>query len=451
MRPPPELPALPPSATDPRIGMVGVGCAALYLVLLVRNPSLTPLMALAGLLAAYALPVLLLEILVRRVHRAPTTGLDWSRPPAPSGARVVLKMIGLIASVASVFAVHALFRFYAFEDLAIPLALFVWLAPGLVVLVPAYVWWVDARQADPQDDYWRLGAILTGRLPLAEAAALRDHALGWAIKGFFLPIMLAYLYHNLGGLHHLKAALSGDMVQLVFGLTLIALMLELAIVCTGYALTLRALDAHIRTPNPYLAAWVVTLAVYEPFNRIITGQVFRYRTETGWVEMVWQNPALTVPWLTVILASYALWVWATAAFGLRWSNLTHRGIITNGPYRWTKHPDYVSKITFFWFGAAPFLTAATPWAAVAGTAALVVVTGIYWGRARMEERHLSHDPVYVAYALAMNERSLFAPLARRWPWLAYVPPADARPDPAHPSDKPRILRRGTIVTVRPAE
>jgi protein-S-isoprenylcysteine O-methyltransferase Ste14 len=301
-----------------------------------------------------------------------------------------------------------------------------WLAPGLAVVVPAYVWWVDARQAEPEDDYWRLGAILTGRLPLAEARALRDHALGWLVKGFFLPIMLAYLFHNLNSLHMLRAALAGDPVLLVFGLTKIALMLELAVVCTGYTLTLKALDAHIRSPNPYLAAWVVTLVVYEPFNRIVTGQVFRYRTDTGWVEMLWQYPGLTVPWLAMIVASYAVWVWSTASFGLRWSNLTHRGIITNGPYRFTKHPDYVSKVTFFWFGAAPFLTAATPWAAVAGTAAMVVVTGIYWGRARMEERHLSQDPVYVAYALAMNERSLFAPLARRWSWLAYVPPDGAR-------------------------
>ena len=30
-------------------------------------------------------------------------------------------------------------------------------------------------------------------------------------------------------------------------------------------------------------------------------------------------------------------------FSFRFSNLTHRGIITSGPYRFTKHPSYVSK------------------------------------------------------------------------------------------------------------
>lgn len=36
----------------------------------------------------------------------------------------------------------------------------------------------------------------------------------------------------------------------------------------------------------------------------------------------------------------AIYAWATIMFGGRFSNLTHRGIITNGPYPWTKHPAY---------------------------------------------------------------------------------------------------------------
>lgn len=433
MRPTRDLPPLPPSATDPRIGLVGTACAAAAILALTWGYALPPPQALLVVILAYAVPVTVLELALRRVHRAPTTGLDWSRAPAPDARRAATKLAGLAAAIGAVVAAHALFRFYTVDDMAVPLSLLVWLLPGLVPVVAAYVWWVDGRQSDPHDDTWRLGAIVTGQLPLSQAAGLSDHALGWVVKGFFLPIMAVYLYRNLGDLDTLRAMLTHpDPVILVLGLTRLAVMLELAIVCAGYTLTLKALDAHIRNVNPYLAAWLVTLVVYEPFNRVITGEVFAYRAGGDWVGLLQAHPALTVPWLTLILISYAVWLWATAAYGLRWSNLTHRGIITNGPYRFTKHPDYVSKITFFWLGFAPFLTAATPWGAVAGTAALVVVTGIYWGRARMEERHLSADPTYVAYALAMNDRSVFAPLARRWPWLAYVPPggAPARRAPA---------------------
>ena len=39
----------------------------------------------------------------------------------------------------------------------------------------------------------------------------------------------------------------------------------------------------------------------------------------------------------------AIYAWGTVAFGIRFSNLTHRGILTNGPYAWTRHPAYVSE------------------------------------------------------------------------------------------------------------
>ena len=32
------------------------------------------------------------------------------------------------------------------------------------------------------------------------------------------------------------------------------------------------------------------------------------------------------------LALLVVYVWATTAFGIRFSNLTHRGIFANGPY-----------------------------------------------------------------------------------------------------------------------
>jgi hypothetical protein len=58
-------------------------------------------------------------------------------------------------------------------------------------------------------------------------------------------------------------------------------------------------------------------------------------------------------WLVLLTGIYA---WATVAFGFRFSNLTHRGILTHGPYAWTKHPAYVSKNLFWWCAVLPFLS-----------------------------------------------------------------------------------------------
>ena len=47
---------------------------------------------------------------------------------------------------------------------------------------------------------------------------------------------------------------------------------------------------------------------------------------------------------------------ATVAFGYRMSNMTYRGIITSGPYRFTKHPAYLGKVASWWLISLPFFS-----------------------------------------------------------------------------------------------
>ena len=113
---------------------------------------------------------------------------------------------------------------------------------------------------------------------------------------------------------------------------------------------------------------------------------------------------------------------SSTAFGLRFSNLTNRGILTNGPYRWSKHPAYIAKNLTWWMIAIPFINEAGTDEAVRLSILMAFVNLIYFMRARTEERHLSNDPAYVTYAIAMNERALLSPLARLIPSLKYFPP-----------------------------
>jgi protein-S-isoprenylcysteine O-methyltransferase Ste14 len=45
-------------------------------------------------------------------------------------------------------------------------------------------------------------------------------------------------------------------------------------------------------------------------------------------------------------------VWARLTFGVRsfhaTANTTKGGLVTNGPYRWLRHPIYAALIYFFW-------------------------------------------------------------------------------------------------------
>ena len=423
------LPSLPPSATDPRIGTIGAISCTATLFWMIFFADFPPLTLTVLLLVSYAAPVIFLEIVVARAHRRPSTGLDWSRPMRPSPRRVLLKLLGLAVTLGIVVAGHVLFRLYSFDQLAAIVGLGIILLPVALVLTILYIVVVDGRQTDPEDAYHELGAITAGLAPVRFSPRLRDHALGWAVKAFFLPIMFYYLALNTTRLGAIADGFGGDLVEIALALILICIIVDLAVANVGYAMTMRLFDAHIRSPNRYLGAWLVTLVCYAPFNEIVMGRIFDYRNELQWHNVIGDYPALMVPWIAAILALYVLHVWSKAVYGLRWSNLTHRGILTAGPYRFTKHPDYVTKSIFFWLTAAPFLTAADPATALTSTAALVVTNLIDLGRARMEEKHLSDDPDYVAYALAMNDRSIFRGIARLVPALRYVPPGGAAPEP----------------------
>src|SRR3546814_13867116 len=85
------------------------------------------------------------------------------------------------------------------------------------------------------------------------------------------------------------------------------------------------------------------------------------------------------------------------AFGIRFSNLTHRGIITHGPYKYTRHPAYISKNMTWWIGSFPFLVTAGGWIAGARNVALPgLVSGISYWRAKTEEKYLRADLSYGA-------------------------------------------------------
>jgi hypothetical protein len=54
---------------------------------------------------------------------------------------------------------------------------------------------------------------------------------------------------------------------------------------------------------------------------------------------------------------------------------------------------------------------------------LALLNLIYYARARTEERHLSRDPTYVAYALWIDQHGLLAGLARVLPFIRYRTPS----------------------------
>jgi protein-S-isoprenylcysteine O-methyltransferase Ste14 len=191
--------------------------------------------------------------------------------------------------------------------------------------------------------------------------------------------------------------------------------IDVQIATVGYLLTMKPLDAHIRSAEPTMAGWVAALICYPPFVLMANGGPLDYHQATGdWSDWLAAWPALQVVFGVALVALTAVYAWATLAFGIRFSNLTHRGILTNGPYRFTRHPAYLSKNIFWWLSTLPFLTTTGSLVdAARNTMLMAAVAGVYWWRAKTEEAHLGSDPAYKAYSQWMERN---APIPRLFRW-----------------------------------
>lgn len=163
---------------------------------------------------------------------------------------------------------------------------------------------------------------------------------------------------------------------------------------TGYAGESRWLDNKTKSVEPTGFGWMVALMCYPPFNDL-SGTYF----PLGKSDVLFSNPDTLLVFKALTLVAFTVYVWATLAFGPRFSNLTHRGIVQRGPYAFIRHPAYAAKNFAWWMEHLPYAGSANGFLGVnwANLAWLACWNIIYALRAWTEERHLSRDPVYVEY------------------------------------------------------
>jgi hypothetical protein len=394
-------------------GMALLGLAAFVLgIWLVRalRPWDSAFMPSLLLMSVVAVALLGADLLFNRVHRRASTGLDFARHD-PSLARTAVKLLGLLGSMAFVAVGYLVFPVYSDPLYGPYFAMLQWLVPAWLAAAIPYFYLVDQRMSEPHDGYWQMGQVLLLRWRMVDAALFGQHLLGWLVKGFFLPLMFGYVCQDMQRLLDFGEGGAQDGFAPLYQAGYAGMyFLDVTLVAVGYLVTFRLTDTHIRSTEPTLLGWAVALACYEPFWSFISGRYLAYRNSYGWQDWLADSPAPYMAWGSLILLLTLVYVWATLSFAARFSNLTHRGIITNGPYRFSKHPAYVAKNLSWWLIAAPFLASGGPRDGVLRCLMLLGVNALYWLRARTEERHLSWDPVYVQYALWMEEHG----------WLRHV-------------------------------
>lgn len=423
----------PKSAVSGAVGFMGLAGLAIWAGISWIYGMEGPLAALVALVAC-AVPMLVWSLLVDKVHRNPTTGIDWSAPPRPLSETLdisLAKIAGLWGIWAAIGALYCLGRWYWDGPYLFSMQLLGMACVPMLVLSVPYVIWLDRRLVEPRDGAWHFGQWLIGRSDLADRETIHEFLRQWAIKGFFLAFMISIVPGNwTETIRPDWAWIVANPVNLAQWLIAAMFMIDVVFATVGYALTMKPLDAHIRSANPYAAGWTAALICYPPFIMMSPGGPLDYhQASSDWTFWLDGHPVALAgmgTWLVLLTAIYA---WATVAFGFRFSNLTHRGILTHGPYAWSKHPAYLSKNLFWWFAVLPFLaTTGSLVDMIRNTFTLALVSGVYYWRARTEERHLMADPAYRDYAEWMARNAplprLIAALRRRWDRLQEAAPAD---------------------------
>ncbi len=353
-------------------------------------------------------PMVCLSLFVNKVRVRSSTGLAGAAGSL-HWKRCFTKYLGLLVTLAGLAGCYWLFPEYSkpfYEPCWKMARVVAW--PVLLASFP-YIVWVDRRQKAPYDAYWQVGQLALCRWRVVQRQTIGSHAAAWAVKGFFLPFMVA------GGAQNLEILTANGFDLRSFddlyakGINFLYA-LDVVFGAIGYCLTLQILDAQIRTTDPKLVGWLSALCCYPPFGHLFQASFLDYRGPFVWQERwPWaQHPFLYVSWGFTVLVLHGIYAWATCSFGYRFSNLTNRGIIREGPYRYLKHPAYVSKNLAWWLMYAPFAAFAT-WQQCLRSCLLLGVTNlIYAARAWTEERHLCSDPAYVEYCRWMDKHGLLA-------------------------------------------
>ena len=236
------------------------------------------------------------------------------------------------------------------------------------------------------------------------------------LKGFFAPLMVLSLFQytstmvvNGTYLFDHFIMIRTDFLELFnshgfWFLFQVIVFLDVFFFTIGYLVEHPSLNNAIRSVDPTWLGWAVALACYPPFNGIVVQVLGWDGTEFPQFE----HPVVHILVNVLLLVLMAIYSWASIALNLKASNLTHRGIISHGPYRYIRHPAYVCKNAAWWLGAVPaFLVT---WGYSISAAMMIAGSTMAWSaiyvlRALTEEDHLRRvDGEYDVYCEKVRYR-----------------------------------------------
>lgn len=339
-----------------------------------------------------------------------TIGLFCSRLFFFSLSYLLLKNIHLLVAFSPLLIDHFTGRNYHYFFLYFA-DTYLW---GFVLLYLPYLLLIDKsrvyRQGQPGDDkyvaalmsliffvLWLPASLGVVRHVTLESFAQAESkttkiqsslAVGWLLLGvklFFLPLLSSWVIGNVIHQWNLLQDFTWSFEQINTFLLALLILTDTSIFLFGYTFESRKLGSTIRSVEPTLLGWVVCLWCYPPFNSFSFAPFDLDLFPIHIPISPWMEPVV----LGSVTLLWGIFVWASVALGFKASNLTNRGIVDYGPYKYCRHPAYTAKVVI-WGIEAVFLGKYF--------VGLFISFGIiYMLRAWTEERHLSRDPDYLEY------------------------------------------------------
>lgn len=348
------------------------------------------------------------EIVFFKVHRRNFEFSLKRELDAAARMRIFFRMVALIVCLTGTGAIFVVAtnwfpQFIIFFYVALPLILL--LAPVYFYLLERY-----GRPDAVDDELLNFGRMLFGKGE-ADRQSRKEHFLnllrGVGVKGFFIPFMVVscITFWNYWEMHATVALANlpftgGDQAHtwsLFFKAFIdLIILIDVTIASLGYLTSCRLLDTQFTSVEPTVSGWVVALICYPPFNILFEAYAWKFASYELTEAIYVSHPALSVFMACAIVILMSIYCWSTVVFGLRFSNLTNRGIIVSGPYRAVRHPAYASKNLSWWLAFICYMLVEQQilWISVL---VLLLINVTYLLRGITEERHLMRESHYKEY------------------------------------------------------
>jgi len=339
------------------------------------------------------------DVLLYRVYRQPDVGgLSFARPLSRAALRLLgHKAVAVTVSAALVLTAYSVFPMYREAWYQTTFAALIAWAPVVIPGALMYLVGFHLVTETRDDSLAQFGRFCLSLGQEGDRARVRDHLLGLAIKTFFIPMMVGFGLTDWGHLTTVPMELDGfrSFFEISYQMLLLT---DVCFGVIGYICCFRILGAHVRWPERSAGGWLFCVMCYVPFWQIINRNFLTYGDGIVWGTVFAEGSLAYVVWGSAILLLMGIYALSTVSFGYRFSNLTYRGVVCTGPYRFARHPAYLSKNLSYWMIEMPVLGASFG-SALAGTLALLMVNLIYLMRARYEERCcLQHEDYRIYHA-----------------------------------------------------